>query len=76
MTKTLIKHKFDVIIKFMKTLPLFSLTAAHTLFSLVSFYLSCSSGIDINEKIPNTCCFYDVFKTNFHLPSEKHPGNM
>lgn len=77
MTKTLINYNVDVTIKLIKTLPFFSLVAVHTLFSAISFYLSCSSGRDINKKkIPNTCCFYNAFKINFHLPCEKHPGNM
>jgi len=52
MTKMLIKHNIDVIITFIKTLPLFSLTAVHIIFSPISFYLCCSSGTDINEKNP------------------------
>lgn len=61
MTKTLTKHNIDVIIKFIKTFLLFSLIGFHILFSPISFYLSCSSDMDINEKIPNTCCFYNEF---------------
>lgn len=65
MTKTLTKHNIDVIIKFIKTFLLFSLIGFHILFSPISFYLSCSSDMDINEKIPNTFVFIMNFKLIF-----------